>query len=108
MPIGQQESGAEGAAKGVTSTVSQPCLSYAHFRAACTYTDMSKLGNAAGGLSKTLGGVVGATGKGIGNTINDTTGTKAAGDGLQGVTGGIEDGANSAGKGAENAGQWKK
>ncbi|KAK0902275.1 hypothetical protein LTR91_019087 [Friedmanniomyces endolithicus] len=86
MPIGQQESGAEGAAKGVTST----------------------LGNAAGGLSKTVGGVVGATGRGLGDTINSTTGTKQAGDSLQGVTGGIEDGANSAGKGAENAGQMKK
>ncbi|KAK5688667.1 hypothetical protein LTS10_000645 [Elasticomyces elasticus] len=47
--------------------------------------------------------IAGLNRKGIGNSINDTTGTKAAGDGLQGVTGGIEDGANSAGKGAENA-----
>jgi hypothetical protein len=45
---------------------------------------------------------------GLGDTINNTTGTKQVGDGLQSVTGGIEDGANQAGKGAENAGQWKK
>ena len=44
----------------------------------------------------------------MGETINNTTGTKAFGDGLQSVTGGIADGANSAGKGVEDAGQWKK
>lgn len=38
----------------------------------------------------------------------DTTGTKAVGDGLQYVTGGVENGANAVGKGAEDAGQWKK
>lgn len=51
---------------------------------------------------------MGTAGRGVGETINSTTGTKAVGDGLQSVTGGLEDGANSAGKGAENAGQWKK
>ena len=45
---------------------------------------------------------------GLGQTINDTTGTKAVGDGLQGLTDGIESGAHSVGKGAENAGEWKK
>lgn len=44
----------------------------------------------------------------MGDTINNTTGTKAVGDGLQSLTGGIEDAGNTAGKGAENAGQWKK
>lgn len=53
------------------------------------------------------GGVVGAAGRGVGDTINSTTGTKAVGDGLQSVTGGVENGAKSLGKGAENAGQWK-
>lgn len=48
-----QDKGAEGAAKSVTSTV----------------------GNLAGGLSKTAGGIVGTAGRGIGQTINDTTGT---------------------------------
>lgn len=56
---------------------------------------------------KGAGGIVGAAGRGVGDTINSTTGTKAVGDGLQSVTGGVENGANSVGKGAENAGQWK-
>ena len=67
-----------------------------------------KVGNALGGITKTAGGLVGTAGRGVGETINNTTGTKAVGDGLQGITGGIEDGANSAGKGVENAGQGKK
>ncbi|KAM0693661.1 hypothetical protein Q7P36_006917 [Cladosporium allicinum] len=68
----------------------------------------SMLGNAVGGITKTAGGIVGTAGRGVGDTINNTTGTKAVGDGLQGLTGGIENAGNSAGKGAENAGQWKK
>jgi hypothetical protein len=67
-----------------------------------------QVGNALGGITKTAGGLVGTAGRGVGETINNTTGTKAVGDGLQGITGGIEDGANSAGKGVENAGQGKK
>lgn len=61
-----------------------------------------------GGITKTAGGIVGTAGRGVGDTINNTTGTKAVGDGLQSLTGGIEDAGNTAGKGAENAGQWKK
>lgn len=90
MPIGQSStntttSGAEGAAKGLTST----------------------LGNLTGGVVKTAGGAVGSVGQGLGETINNTTGTKAVGNGLQGLTGGVKDGADALGKGAENAGQWK-
>ena len=59
-------------------------------------------------MTKTAGGIIGTAGRGVGETINSTTGTKAVGDGLQSITGGVENGANSAGKGAENAGQWKK
>lgn len=44
----------------------------------------------------------------MGDTINSTTGTKQVGDGLQSLTGGVEDGANRLGKGAENAGEGKK
>lgn len=44
---------------------------------------------------------------GLGDTINNTTGTKQAGDGLKSVTGGVEDAGQHVGKGAENAGQWK-
>ena len=58
-------------------------------------------------MFKTVGGVVGSAGKGLGDTINNTTGTKAVGDGLKGVTDGIDSGSQSVGKGAENAGQWK-
>ena len=50
---------------------------------------------------------MGTAGRGVGDTVNSTTGTKAAGDGLQSVTGGLEDGSHSVGKGAENAGEWK-
>lgn len=53
MPIGQSStntttSGAEGAAKGLTST----------------------LGNLTGGVVKTAGGAVGSVGQGLGETIN--------------------------------------
>lgn len=44
----------------------------------------------------------------VGGTILIVAGTKQGGDALKGVTGGIQDGANSVGKGAENAGEWKK
>jgi hypothetical protein len=71
-------------------------------------TKTPQLGNAVGGITKTAGGIVGTAGRGVGDTINNTTGTKAVGDGLQGLTGGIENAGNTAGKGAENAGQWKK
>lgn len=52
--------------------------------------------------------MVGTAGRGVGETVNNTTGTKAVGDGLQGLTDGIESGATSVGKGAEHAGEWKK
>ncbi|WPH03115.1 Hypothetical protein R9X50_00599000 [Acrodontium crateriforme] len=85
MDFGKKENGVEGAAKSVTSTV----------------------GSGAAGLSNTVGGVVGSAGRGLGTTINDTTGTKAVGDGLQGVTDGVEDASSSAARGAKNAGEWK-
>ena len=57
---------------------------------------------------KTVGGVVGTAGRGLGETINSTTGTKVVGDSLQSMTDGVESGADSVGKGAQNAGEWKK
>jgi hypothetical protein len=72
------------------------------------HPNITQVGNAFGGLSKAAGGVVGAAGRGVGDTINNTTGTKAVGDGLQSLTGGGEDGANSVGKGMENAGEGKR
>ncbi|KAJ7130889.1 hypothetical protein C8R46DRAFT_1235889 [Mycena filopes] len=87
MPIGEQNNGGvAGAAKGVTSTV----------------------GNLVGGVSKTVGGVVGAAGEGLGNTVNSTTGTKQGGDAIKDLTGGVNNAAESVGKGFENAGLWKK
>ena len=66
------------------------------------------VGNLAGGLTKTVGGVLGTAGRGLGQTINNTTGTKVVGDGLQSVTNGVEDGGHRIGRAAEDAGQWKK
>ncbi|KXS95660.1 hypothetical protein AC578_6252 [Pseudocercospora eumusae] len=50
------------------------------------------------------GGVVGALRRGVGDTINNTTGTKAVGEGFQGVSNGIEDedGATSIAKAVEH------
>lgn len=65
MPIGEQNKGAEGAAKGVTSTVSSSSVDHSS-----TSLTVRQLGNAAGGVSRTVGGIVGATGRGLGDTIN--------------------------------------
>lgn len=67
----------------------------------------STVGNLTGGVFKTLGGGVGAIGEGLGDTINKTTGTAAAGNALKYVTGGVADGADSVGKGVENVGKGK-
>lgn len=67
-----------------------------------------QLGTAVGGVSRTVGGVVGTAGRGVGQTINNTTGTKAVGDGLQGLTNGIEDGVAGVAKGVEDGSKGKK
>ena len=54
------------------------------------------------------GGVVGAAGRGVGGTINNTTGTKQVGDGLQSLTNGIEDGTANLAKGVEQGSVGKK
>lgn len=51
---------------------------------------------------------MGAAGRGVGETINSTTGTKAVGDGLQAVTGGVESGTDNLAKGVEQGSQGKK
>lgn len=51
---------------------------------------------------------MGALGRGVGETVNNTTGTKAVGDGLQGLTNGIEDGASNVAKGVEDGSKGKK
>ena len=55
-----------------------------------------------------MGGAVGAVGRGLGDTINSTTGTQAVGDGLKSVTDGVEAGSNQVGQGVENAGNIDK
>ncbi|KAH0837052.1 hypothetical protein Z517_04255 [Fonsecaea pedrosoi CBS 271.37] len=89
MPINTSSSdeGATGAAKFVTSTV----------------------GNTIGGLTRTVGGITGAAGRGIGDTITGATGSagKPLGDGLANALTGVENGARKVARGVEDAGQWK-
>ncbi|KAL8783361.1 MAG: hypothetical protein Q9213_004680 [Squamulea squamosa] len=75
-PIGSDnDKGATGAAKFVTSTV----------------------GNTVGGLGKTVGGVVGAGGRGLGQTITGATGSagKPIGDAIESLGNGVENGAHN-------------
>lgn len=44
----------------------------------------------------------------MGGTINNTTGTRQVGDGLQSLTNGLEDATNSVAKGVENGSMGKK
>ena len=71
-------------------------------------TFILQLGTAVGGLSRTVGGVVGTAGRGVGQTINNTTGTKAVGDGLQGLTDGLENGVASVARVVEDGSKGKK
>ncbi|KAL8980284.1 MAG: hypothetical protein Q9205_004590 [Flavoplaca limonia] len=87
-PIGSEnDKGATGAAKFVTSTV----------------------GNTVGGLGRTVGGVVGAGGRGLGQTITGATGSagKPVGEAIESLGNGVENGANGVSKGVEDAGKWK-
>jgi hypothetical protein len=54
-----------------------------------------------------VGNVVGATGQGLGSTINKTTGTNALGDGLASLTDGIDNATGRVGKGVEDVGKGK-
>jgi hypothetical protein len=87
MPIGQQDSGATAGAKFVTSTV----------------------GNTLGGVTNTVGGVVGALGRGIGETLEGATGSagRPVAQGLKDATNGIEKGASDVAGGVKRAGEWK-
>ncbi|KAI4282785.1 MAG: hypothetical protein L6R38_002673 [Xanthoria sp. 2 TBL-2021] len=87
-PIGSDnDKGATGAAKFVTSTV----------------------GNTVGGLGRTVGGVVGAGGRGLGQTITGATGGagKPVGEAIESLGNGVENGAQNVSKGVEDAGKWK-
>lgn len=59
-------------------------------------------------MSRTVGGVVGAAGRGVGGTVNNTTGTKAVGDGLQSLTNAVEDASNNLAHGVEKGSEGKK
>ncbi|KAI0813097.1 hypothetical protein GGR55DRAFT_677420 [Xylaria sp. FL0064] len=91
MPLeNNNDKGATGAAKFVTSTV----------------------GNAVGGVGRTVGNVTGAAGRGIGDTITSATGSagKPVGDAISSVGTGVENGANSVSKGwceRQNASRMK-
>jgi phage-related protein len=67
----------------------------------------STVGNTVGGVTRTVGGVVGAAGRGVGHTITGATGRagKPVGDGIAGTTTGIENAANNVARGVEDAGR---
>jgi len=54
-----------------------------------------------------VGGVVGAAGQGLGSTINNTTGTRAVGDGLSSVTDGVDGATKNVQGGVEGLGQGR-
>jgi hypothetical protein len=87
MSENNQDKGATGAAKFVTST----------------------LGNTLGGVTRTVGGVAGTAGRGIGDTINSATGSvgEPIGNVLGSATTVLEDGTKRVAKGVEDVGKWK-
>lgn len=62
-----------------------------------------------GGLTNTVGGVLGAAGRGLGETVSGATGGagKPVGEGVANVGDGVEDGASRVAKGTKDAGEWK-
>jgi len=52
---------------------------------------------------------VGATGRGLGETVSGATGGpgKSVGDGIANVGDGVEEGSNRVAKGTKDAGEWK-
>ena len=99
------DEGVSKAAKGVTSTVGNTVwiplaqIIYWHW-----FTDFQ-----VGGLTNTVGGIVGAAARGLGETVSGATGSagKPVGDGVANVGDGVEDGSNRIAQGAKNAGEWK-
>ena len=69
----------------------------------------STLGNTVGGVAKTIGGVVGAGGRGVGETITNVTGKTGApvGDGIASLATGIENGTRKVAEGVEDAGRGR-
>ena len=60
-------------------------------------------------MTNTVGGVVGAASRGVGETLTGVTGGagRPVGDGVANLGNGVENGAASVAKGARDAGQWK-
>lgn len=60
-------------------------------------------------MARTVGGVTGAAGRGVGDTITGATGSlgRPLGDGLGNAATGVENGARKIARGVEDAGQWK-
>ncbi|KAF2669917.1 hypothetical protein BT63DRAFT_224896 [Microthyrium microscopicum] len=104
MTLNNNDTGATGVAKGVTTAV----------------------GNTVSGLSNTVGGVVGmwpyycsftlysdvvigAVGRGLGETVTGVTGGvgQPVGNALESVGDGVQDGGARIAKGSRDAGQWK-
>ena len=56
----------------------------------------------------TLGGVVGATGRGVGHTINTTSRTEMVGNGVSAITNGVEKGVCEIAKGVEKGSKGEK
>lgn len=73
-------------------------------------TATSALGNGVGGVTRTVGDVVGAAGRGMGATITGVTGEygKPIGDALDSLGTGVQGGAADIAKGVENAGKGRK
>jgi hypothetical protein len=61
------------------------------------------------GVLNTAGGLVGAVGRGLGETVTGVTGGmgKPVGSALKFVGDGVQGGAANIAKGARDAGQWK-
>lgn len=51
---------------------------------------------------------MGAAGRGVGQTVNNTTGTTTVGNGLQAVTNSVEDATTNLAHGVEQGSQGKK
>lgn len=63
--------------------------------------------NGASGVTNTVGGVVGAVGRGVGETVTGVTGSygKPVGDGIKDVAEGVEGGAAKVASGVKRAGE---
>jgi hypothetical protein len=71
-------------------------------------SNIYQFGNAIGGLTNTAGGIIGAAGRGTGNTVNKTTHTRKGGNGLKDATSGIERGIGKFAKGIERGSVGKR